>query len=109
VSGQPYASVALPPKRKPKYTLNRGLGGPHSRSGRFGEEKNPLPLSGIEFCNVRVILRRTLEIVAAVKKQKYLNFLSVCSLSYPAYKAHAPYYIGFCGLAGSTEFYRIIS
>jgi hypothetical protein len=33
----------------------------------------------------------------------------VCSLSYPACKGHAPYYIVICGLSGSTIFYRIIS
>jgi hypothetical protein len=31
------------------------------------------------------------------------------SLSYPACKAHAPYYIVICGLSGSTIFFHIIS
>ena len=26
----------------------------------------------------------------------------LCSLSYPAHTAHAPYYIAICGLSGST-------
>ena len=30
---------------------------------------------------------------------------SVCSLSYPACNAHAPYYIVICGLSGSTIFF----
>jgi hypothetical protein len=30
------------------YPLDRRLGGPQSRSGRYGEEENPLHLSGIE-------------------------------------------------------------
>jgi hypothetical protein len=33
----------------------------------------------------------------------------VCSLSYPACKAHAPYYIVICGLSGSTIFFHGIS
>jgi hypothetical protein len=33
----------------------------------------------------------------------------VCSLSYLAHKAHAPYYIVTCGLSGSTIFFNIIS
>jgi hypothetical protein len=34
-------------ERTPRYKLYRRLGGPHSRSGRYGE-KNLLPLPGIE-------------------------------------------------------------
>jgi hypothetical protein len=33
----------------------------------------------------------------------------VCSLSYPACKAHAPHYIVMCGLSGFTIFFHIIS
>ena len=36
------ANIALPPKKR--YTLNRSLGGPHSRSGHFGEEISLFPL-----------------------------------------------------------------
>jgi hypothetical protein len=36
------------PGRFPRYPLDRRLGGPQSRSGRCGEEKNLLPLPGIE-------------------------------------------------------------
>jgi hypothetical protein len=32
----------------PGYPLNRGLGGRHSRSGHFGEEKNLFPLPGFK-------------------------------------------------------------
>jgi hypothetical protein len=35
-----------------------------------------------------------------VEKQYVLHIMSVCSLSYPACKAHAPYYIVICGLSG---------
>jgi hypothetical protein len=36
--------------------------------------------------------------IVAVEKQQVLHTLCVCSLSYPACKAHAPYYIVICGL-----------
>jgi hypothetical protein len=39
VSGQLHAPAALPPGKSPRYPLDRRLGGPQSRSGRFGEEK----------------------------------------------------------------------
>jgi hypothetical protein len=41
IGGQNYASAALIPGKNP---LNRRLGGPQSRSGRFGVGKNLLPL-----------------------------------------------------------------
>jgi len=37
-----------PRENKPRYQLNRWLGGPQSRSGRGVEEKKFLPLSEIE-------------------------------------------------------------
>jgi len=37
-----------PGKGAPKFPLDKSLGGQQSRSGRGGEEKNPLPLPGIE-------------------------------------------------------------
>jgi hypothetical protein len=40
VSGQFHAPAALPPEKSPWYPLDRRLGGPQSRSGRGGEEKN---------------------------------------------------------------------
>jgi hypothetical protein len=48
VSGQIHAPAALPPGKRLPYTLHRRLGGPQSRSGRGGEEKNSQPLPGIE-------------------------------------------------------------
>jgi len=46
-SGQLHASAALLPGReRPRYPLNSRLGGPQSRSGRFGE-KNLSPPAGI--------------------------------------------------------------
>jgi hypothetical protein len=43
--------------------------------------------------------------------QAVLHIMSacVCSLNYPACKAHAPYYIVICGLSVSTMFLHIIS
>jgi hypothetical protein len=37
-----------PRRKSPWYPLDRGLGGPQSRSGRCGLEKNLMPLPGIE-------------------------------------------------------------
>jgi hypothetical protein len=37
VSGQLHAPVALPPEKSPRYPFYRRLGGPQSRSGRYGE------------------------------------------------------------------------
>jgi hypothetical protein len=37
-----------PQGRSPWYPLDRKLGGPQSRSGRGGEEKNSQPLPGLE-------------------------------------------------------------
>jgi len=33
----------------------------------------------------------------------------VCSLSYPAWKVHAPYYTAICGLSECTIFFHTIS
>jgi len=48
---------------------------------------------------------------AAVEKQWVAHILCVCvcSFSYTARKAHAPYYTVFCGLYGCTKFFHIIS
>ena len=37
----------------------------------------------------------------------YILCVFLCSLSYPACKAHALYYIVSCGLSGSTAFFHI--
>jgi hypothetical protein len=50
-SGQLYAPAALPPGKEPRYPLDRRLGGPQSRSGHGGEEKNSQLPPGIEPCN----------------------------------------------------------
>jgi hypothetical protein len=48
LSGQLHAAAALPQGKSPRYPLDRRLGGPQSRSGRGGEEKNSHPPPGIE-------------------------------------------------------------
>jgi hypothetical protein len=48
VSGQLHAPAALPQGKSPRYRLDRGLGGPQSRSERGGEEKNSQPPPEIE-------------------------------------------------------------
>ena len=41
--------------------------------------------------------------------QYYIQWVCVCSLSYPMYKAHAPYYIVICDLSGTIKCFHIIS
>jgi hypothetical protein len=48
VSGQLHAPAALPQRKSSWYPLDRNLGGPQSRSGRGGEEKDSQPPPGIE-------------------------------------------------------------
>jgi hypothetical protein len=43
VSGQLHAPAAVPQGKSPHYLLDRRLGGPQSRSGHGGEEKNFQP------------------------------------------------------------------
>ena len=60
-----------------------------------------------------VILRLFRVNVVVVGKQSVLHILCVClcfcSLCYPAWKAHAPYYMIICVLSGFTELFHIIS
>jgi hypothetical protein len=48
VSSQFHAPVVLPRGNGPRYPLYRRLGGPQSRSGRGGEQKNSQILPGLE-------------------------------------------------------------
>ena len=43
------------PLKEPRCPLNRGLGGPQVRSGRFGEEKHVWAPSGFEPCNAQPV------------------------------------------------------
>ena len=47
VNGQPHAPADLFPGKEPQVTLARRLSGKHTRSGRFGKEKNSLIPAGI--------------------------------------------------------------
>jgi hypothetical protein len=47
-SGQLHVPAALPPGKELQYPLDRRLGGPQSRSGHGGEERNFQPLLGRE-------------------------------------------------------------
>jgi len=52
MSGQLYAPAALPPGKKPPYTLHWRLGEPQSRSARGGEEnKIATPSSSPKPCH----------------------------------------------------------
>jgi hypothetical protein len=48
LSGQLHAPTTLLQGKSPWYPLDRRLGGPQSRPGRGGEEKNSQPLPGLE-------------------------------------------------------------
>jgi len=55
VSGQFHAPAALPQGKRPWYPSDTKLGGPQSRSGRGGEEKNSQPLPGFEPSIIRPV------------------------------------------------------
>jgi len=48
VSGQLHAPDRFTSRKEPRYPLNRRLGGPQSRYGRFGEKTNFLHMLGFE-------------------------------------------------------------
>jgi hypothetical protein len=47
VCDQIQALAALPQGMSPRFPLDKVLGGPQSRSGRYGEDENSLPLPQI--------------------------------------------------------------
>jgi hypothetical protein len=53
MSGQLHASAALHQGKSPWYSFDRRLGGPQSRSGRGGEEKNSQPPPGISHVKIQ--------------------------------------------------------
>ena len=50
-----------------------------------------------------------IRVTIVVEKQSVRYSVCVCNVSYPACKAHAPYYVVICGLSGSTIFSHIIN
>jgi hypothetical protein len=57
VVSQLHAPNAKPPEKSPRYSLNRWLGGPQNRSGRYGEEKRLAP-AGNPTTSVQPVVRR---------------------------------------------------
>jgi len=53
---------------------------------------------------INVTLERVRGVIVTVENNKYVCQVCVCSLSYPACKAHAPYHTVICGLSGCTMF-----
>jgi hypothetical protein len=63
---------------------------------------------GIKTGSVRVnVTLRRVRVTTVAASITYSE--CVCSFSYSACKAHAPYYIVICGMPGSTMFFHIIS
>jgi hypothetical protein len=58
MSGQLHAPVALSPREKRWYRLDRRLGGPQSRSERGGEENISQPLAGLESPIIQPVVQR---------------------------------------------------
>jgi hypothetical protein len=58
VSGQLHAPTALPQGKEPLVSMDRRLGGPQSRSGRGGEQKNSQPLPGLESPIIQPVAQR---------------------------------------------------
>jgi hypothetical protein len=79
VSGQLHAPAPLAPEKELVVPLGRRLGGPQSRSGRDGEEKNSQPLPGLEPQIILPVARRcTAEVT---RSQSELSTVSGGSLS----------------------------
>jgi hypothetical protein len=58
LSGQLHAAAALHTGREPPVPFDRRLGGPQSRSGRGGVEKNSQPLPGLESTIFQLVAQR---------------------------------------------------
>ena len=74
------------------------------------KDKNISQLNTTDNERINVTLRRArASTVTGEKPTCYIFRVCVCSLSYPACKTHAPYYIVTCGLCGCTMCCNIIS
>jgi hypothetical protein len=73
VSGQLHAPAALPREKSPWYPLDRRLGGPQSRTGCGGEEKNSQPPPGdvlhlLSYYPISIVLKIRAVIAHSVKR-----------------------------------------
>jgi hypothetical protein len=89
VRGQLHVSAALPKRKSPRYPLYRRLGGPQSRSGRYGEEKNSQPLPELEpLINQPVVQNYTTELSGLLRWEGIMNKLPkfdvYCALRIPS-------------------------
>jgi len=67
------------------------------------------PFNNVNNVRINVTSRYVRANTGAAKSNKYYIFwVCICSLRYPACKAHAPYYIVICGVSGSADFFHII-
>jgi hypothetical protein len=58
-------------------------------------------------CAYNLTTKNVLINIGAVEDQRITFSECVCSLSYPACKAHAPYFIAICDLSVSAVFFTI--
>jgi hypothetical protein len=79
MSGQFHVWPLYPQGKSSRHHLDRRLGEPQSRYGRAGEEKNILPLSGIESYNpdysARSLVAENMEVVQSFEVMSE-NFLT---------------------------------
>jgi hypothetical protein len=57
VSGQLHTLTNLAPGKEPLVPLDRKLGGPQSRSGHGGEERNSQSQPGLEYPNIQIAMK----------------------------------------------------
>jgi hypothetical protein len=69
--GQLHAPAALPPGKELLVPLDRRLGGPQSRYGRGGEEKNSQPLPGIEPPIIQPVAQRYTAMLSRISARGY--------------------------------------
>ena len=72
VSGQLHATDALTQANSPRFASNRGMAGLQCWSGGLGEEKNILPLSGIESHYLGLRSRILITITADMPRQLWV-------------------------------------
>jgi hypothetical protein len=79
-----HAPAVLPPGKKPRYPLDRRLGGPQSRSGRGAGQKNSQPLPGLEPPIIQPVAQRYTDwAIPRLLKGKVKNLKSsLCSMSW---------------------------